>query len=839
MVSMLFGLLLFVACESDNNSAYDIYKSTYIATNGSDDCVLSESEWLDSLKGEQGQQGDQGKTGETGKSAYELYLDEYTNEYGSSDGVLTEPEWLASLKGEQGETGETGKSAYELYLDAYITEYGSSDGALTEPEWLASLKGNIGAQGETGKSAYDIYLDAYVEVNGNADGVLNETEWLASLKGEQGKQGETGSKGVGINKVEIVCGGIIIYFDNETSKTIEGAYPEAGHNWNSGEVTTSATCITPGVITYACANCGDTKKELTDADGEHVFIAKTVNDNYHLYTCALCGTTTKEEHSKEDNLDEDSIICTVCDYDADKADYAYNVSFNVDSHVTILLYKTQDYNVDGVSSLTAYSRDGDSGNLTTKDGQVNFKIVFEDGYCLDTITVTDGYKNLKNIQDDTYRITKITDNLEVTITTTFSYVEALSLPVMVINTVDATPIVDKVNYITCGISVLNADEEYCFYETSASIKGRGNATWNDPKKPYKLKFDSKIDLFGNGAAKKWVLLNNYNDNSLIRNYLAYTVGGQLEGITDSTTKVQLIEVYLNGEYEGVYALCEQNEVGETRVNISDDIKNSDGNRLLDTGYLIEMDFRAPQEGIDGYDYFTLSDLDYGDKKFVTWAFNGKKYFTLKSPEVEGIEASGFTVEDYVNFIKDYTNQCLSAISSGTYAEVCDLIDVNSFADSYVVNELFKSIDVGITSFWLYKKEGSKLYSGPIWDYDNCCGNTINVNYPSVEKTDYLYAKETNIWYYYLLQFDEFQELVAARLAQYSSAISETIESSVNYVLANSNSFLRNFERWDTLDTKTWQKEVTTLKEWLDESLEYLLSIYCVEEIEELDGKDIE
>ena len=98
------------------------------------------------------------------------------------------------------------------------------------------------------------------------------------------------------------------------------------------------------------------------------------------------------------------------------------------------------------------------------------------------------------------------------------------MPVMVINTVDEAPILDKENYVTCSISVSNAKAEYCFNELSAGIRGRGNTTWNMPKKPYKVKFDSKIDLFGNGAAKKWTLIANYSDPSLIRKYLAYMIG---------------------------------------------------------------------------------------------------------------------------------------------------------------------------------------------------------------------------------------------------------------------------------------------------------------------------
>ncbi len=79
--------------------------------------------------------------------------------------------------------------------------------------------------------------------------------------------------------------------------------------------------------------------------------------------------------------------------------------------------------------------------------------------------------------------------------------EVMELPIMEINTKDAAEIVSKDDYLPCTVTVGNAEENHCFELNKAKIKGRGNSTWSMPKKPYKLKFDQKIDLFGNGSAK--------------------------------------------------------------------------------------------------------------------------------------------------------------------------------------------------------------------------------------------------------------------------------------------------------------------------------------------------
>ena len=134
-VSALIGL---TACSDPKNgkSAYDIYVETYISVNGSDVGVLSEKEWLESLKGEQGSQGN------NGLSAYEIY-----KQYTTDNPVLSEAEWLESLKGEQGSQGNNGLSAYEIYK-----QYTKDDPVLSEAEWLESLKGE---QGETGESFWE------------------------------------------------------------------------------------------------------------------------------------------------------------------------------------------------------------------------------------------------------------------------------------------------------------------------------------------------------------------------------------------------------------------------------------------------------------------------------------------------------------------------------------------------------------------------------------------------------------------------------------------------------------------------------------------------------------
>ncbi|MCM1223841.1 MAG: CotH kinase family protein [Lachnospiraceae bacterium] len=398
-------------------------------------------------------------------------------------------------------------------------------------------------------------------------------------------------------------------------------------------------------------------------------------------------------------------------------------------------------------------------------------------------------------------------------------IEFLELPVMVIDTRNSAPISDKENYVTCSVSVMNAEKKYCFAYRSAGIRGRGNSTWSMPKKPYKLKFDSKVDLFGNGAAKKWTLIANYCDPSLIRNYLAYTIGSELDGISATTTKIQCVELFLNGQYDGVYLICEQNETGKTRVNIEDDFMKAD--KPEDMGYLLEMDNRGYNENNLG-----VADKDY-------FLVNGNAY-VVKSPDYEDLKSDqSFTA--YVKYIKRYVGSAWEAVLSGDYDTIKEYINVESFVDAYILNELFNTCDVGWTSFWMYKQENGKLFCGPVWDFDISSGNC---NYNNSCDSNVLWAKNNNSWFTKLLECKEFYKSVSERLKANRETIKTIINDSVNDLLNNyRGSFERNFERWDTLGEyiwpnteeivaiTSWEEQVEYVREWLLNSLNYIVSVY--------------
>lgn len=454
-------------------------------------------------------------------------------------------------------------------------------------------------------------------------------------------------------------------------------------------------------------------------------------------------------------------------------------------------------------------------NGSVKGGNTQY---VEKGESLTVEAIADvGYKFI-NWSDGVTKPERIIEtSSDITLSATFE-MEFLDLPVFIINTEDKTPINSKENYVQCTVSVKNAEEEYCFENYTAQIRGRGNSSWGFEKKPYKLQFvesdtnGKKIDLFGNGKAKTWTLIADYADLSLSRNAIAYEIGRAVNEIADTTTTTQPVEVYLNGRYDGVYLICEQMQAGENRVEIEEDLENG-----VNTGYLLEIDGRAKNEGVEGIDWFKVREVP----------------FAIKSPDTED---ELFTAE-FNEYIKNYLTLCFDTIELD-YQKACELIDMDSFASGYIVHELIKSCDAGYYSFYVHKDKDGLLKCGPIWDFDFSSGNCGWVDL----QPEKMSVASSNIFFRLLLKHQEFKDLIKEKLDLYENRIFGIINEYPDKVFENRASYERNFLRWtncwevlkdygengqpeEILAIKTWEGQVMYLQEWLFESLDAICEKY--------------
>ncbi len=308
------------------------------------------------------------------------------------------------------------------------------------------------------------------------------------------------------------------------------------------------------------------------------------------------------------------------------------------------------------------------------------------------------------------------------------------LPIIEINTENNQLPKTKEDYLNCSFSISNCENEnYNFSvsmkdsvdeENSVGIRLRGNSTKLLKKQPFRIKFDKKQSLLGLKKNKSWVLLADYLDPSYIKNYTAFTLANEFDELDFSPTPNH-VALIINGEFKGLYLLCEQIDENSGRVDVKKDILSADEYALLsekdkedainideatEFPFLVEMDRNAHLEGITGVDNFKVKDFYPVEIKYPESDERGRTKTSDK-------------VYDYIN---EYINAVFTTLKTGESVSVSfrsspvsftDLVDVDSLVDYYLVNEIMHNSDNAWGSIYLHKEEDDKLKFGPVWDFD--------------------------------------------------------------------------------------------------------------------------
>lgn len=282
------------------------------------------------------------------------------------------------------------------------------------------------------------------------------------------------------------------------------------------------------------------------------------------------------------------------------------------------------------------------------------------------------------------------------------------IPVVSIHTVNSQEPYDKVHEIEAIISVISADK---ILTDTATIRFRGNGSLSFDKKPYRIKWDEKHRVLDSPAkAKKWTLINNYGDKTLMRNMLAFELSRRFG--MPYTPFCTPVDVFLNGEYKGNYQLCDQVEVNKNRVSIEEMDESCISGDALTGGYFVEIDAYANDEPVHFY-----------SKK--------GNPVTIKSPDEDVIQQAQRT------YITDYFNQMEAAVYSGSYNSYSRLLDVESFLRHFLIGELSGNTDT-YWSVYLYKPRGdAQFHCGPVWDFDLAFDNDSRTH-PINSKSDWVY-----------------------------------------------------------------------------------------------------
>ncbi len=327
--------------------------------------------------------------------------------------------------------------------------------------------------------------------------------------------------------------------------------------------------------------------------------------------------------------------------------------------------------------------------------------------------------------------------------------------------------------------------------TPMTIEGRGHSTWYysfleypNRKLPYKIEFASRVDLMGMGPARKWVLLANRFDKSLMKNMLAFDLA---QGLSFGfTNRYRLAELTLNGDYKGLYLVTDQIEVDETlRVKTGTVSPATDP----DPGFLLEWDHKlidgTGDPAVAGIDYFLVADIGQA------FAFKGPKV-----KELNGVPGDAARVA-IAAFMAEASAALLDC-KTGTAGQdrYKALVDVTSFYDYFIVNEFTKNTDAAsYSSIYVNRPKAGKLAMGPIWDQDIAFGWLESVRSP----TEW-YVRDHNPWLRALVRDNaEFAAGLRARWNQVKSLVRAKVLDGIDlHEVQLRTAAARNHDRWGEL-----------------------------------------
>ncbi len=390
-----------------------------------------------------------------------------------------------------------------------------------------------------------------------------------------------------------------------------------------------------------------------------------------------------------------------------------------------------------------------------------------------------------------------------------------NLPAVYIDTYNNTRIVSKTDYVWASMHYVDETDQVTFAVDSLEIRGRGNSTWNMPKKPYKLKFQTKQKLLGKGYAnaKKWVLLANAADKTMMRNALTSALG-EFAGLAFNPA-CRFVDLVLNGSYQGTYQLTDQIDVRPHRVDIAEQDYPITLISDITGGYLMEVD--------GGRESTLFSTPHYGVP------------IRIHYPDDDEIAGAQNT---YIrNYITDFEDHLWAADFADPQQGYRSYVDSLSLANLYLCTEVSANID-GFYSFYFYKQRQQKpLFWGPLWDYDIAYNNdwrmwnerSLNTTVHSL-MSDIAYGT-ARMWFVRMWEDPWFARLIQRRYQELLDAglvaRMHHVVDSLAGVLAESQQL--NYEHWgidvrayhETVLYSTYDEYVADLKTFVTERCAWL------------------
>jgi len=405
---------------------------------------------------------------------------------------------------------------------------------------------------------------------------------------------------------------------------------------------------------------------------------------------------------------------------------------------------------------------------------------------------------------------------------------ASNLPLIKINTnsqviVQDLKIMADMEVIDNGIGNLNyLDDLPSGYDGKIGIEIRGASSTSFPKNGYSVETrdslgeNNNVSLLGMPSENDWVLHGPYADKSLLRNFLTYHIGGQFGGYTP---RVRFCEVFLDNQYWGVYVLTEKIKRDNNRVDIAKLSPTDTLGDELTGGYIFKID----------------RDMGPDNGWFSPYGYGYYAYHHPNSADLHPLQKT---------YIQNHFNYFESTMATNNFNNPTtgyrSFLDVPSFIDYMMIQEITRNIDAYRLSTFMYKEkdsDGGKIYGGPIWDYNLGYGNEDFCDNGEFDGWAFQYNQTCGspfpFFWSKLVSDSGFRDDFNCRWQELRSGVlhTDTIFQFIDsMVLVLGDAQVRNFERWDVLGTYVWPnsyigqdyaQEVTFLKNWISQRLNWM------------------
>jgi len=343
------------------------------------------------------------------------------------------------------------------------------------------------------------------------------------------------------------------------------------------------------------------------------------------------------------------------------------------------------------------------------------------------------------------------------------------LPVIRLRTLNTAPILSKDIWIDGEMDVVGGELFGSADSLLCKVRGRGNTTWSWPKKPYALKLDSKAALLGMPKHKRWVLLANFMDRTMMRNIVTMKVGSLTS--LDWTPRCQSVELVLNGAHRGNYLLIEQVKADSKRVPVDED-----------NGYLLELDYHDDNE--------VQWVSPYGQSYNAACVLRKGIPFGIKNPDPEVItDAQAAWIKNHIDSVASVLYGPSGSLSGNGLDQY---IDYTSFADYFIVFELMINGELSNPgSVYFHLNPGEKIKAGPLWDFD---WGTLSYNcYPAAKSS---FINKEGVWVDKLLTNPDFVAVLKNRWSDLKPSL-ETVPAFIDSTKAVLEaSAEKNFQKWN-------------------------------------------